>query len=199
MSVRDSTRSRSHKREKAAIMIRSIRLRRCRPLLVGLEERALLSLASAAQAVPAFAQMPSAPLRIVLVSDAVAQAQQIVASAMPGVIALTYDSQATDSAHLVDLLASVSQAHGGARIAQLGLVAHGSEGYVSVSSTDAWDMATLGRDASALEHLARSSRPGRPAGPLFLLRRRRRGRKSFRQRARRDDRGQRVRQRRRGR
>ena len=62
---------------------------------------------------------------------------------MPGVIALTYDSNTTDSAGLVDLLGSVSEEHGGGLIAQLGLVAHGSEGRVSIGAGDSWDMASL--------------------------------------------------------
>ena len=42
----------------------------------------------------------------------VLQSDQVIASAMPGVIAVRYESQLTDTAELVNLLGSISREHG---------------------------------------------------------------------------------------
>ncbi|QEH31554.1 Calx-beta domain protein [Aquisphaera giovannonii] len=129
-----------------------------------LEPRTLLSAARAVPAVVAATPSPtierSEPLRVVLISSAVAQAGQVAGAAGPGVIALTYDAATTSTAGLVGLLEGLSASHGGAPIAQLGIVAHGTEGRVSVGGGDAWDEAGLDRDAAALESLRGLLAPG---------------------------------------
>src|SRR4051794_25554140 len=73
-----------------------------------------------------------AALRVALVSDAVAQAGAVAAAARPGVIVQVYDAARTSTTGLVGLLGQISAAHGGERIDQLALVAHGAAGRVAV-------------------------------------------------------------------
>ena len=124
------------------------------PLPESLEGRLLLATALASRG------LEPAPLRVVLVSDAVEQAAEVVASASPDAIALTYDSRSTDSAGLVDLLGAVSEAHCGARITRLGLVAHGGEGRIDVGAGATWDLANIPAIATDLDRLRDLLAPG---------------------------------------
>ena len=67
-----------------------------------LEDRTLLSVAA------------PAPLNVALISDAVAQAQQVRDAAANGTIAIVYHSDTMTTMGLDNLLASVSAAHNGA-------------------------------------------------------------------------------------
>ncbi len=112
---------------------------RLRPEVSPLERRMLLSLGSEVSSTATGA----APLRVVLISDAVSQADPIAAAAQPGVIVSRYDG-ATGGVHaLVSQLAAISRANGGAPIGQLALVAHGGEGSVAVSDRERWTLDTL--------------------------------------------------------
>ncbi len=94
-----------------------------------------------------------APLNVALVSDAVAQAQEVRAAAAKGTIALVYPAASMTSTGLVDLLASVSLAHNGAPIGHLGFVAHGKSGEIDLGKYDDLSLATLPSQAAALERL----------------------------------------------
>src|SRR5882724_8893116 len=74
----------------------------------------------------AIERQTSPPLNVVLVSDAVAQADEVVSAATEGTIAVIYDSGTMTTSGLVDFLGSVSAAHNDARIGHLALVDHGS-------------------------------------------------------------------------
>ena len=73
-----------------------------------LEDRRLLSLA---------------PLNVALISDAVAQAEQIRFAAAKDTIAVIYHANDMTTAGMVDFLAAVSAAHNGALIGHLAIVA----------------------------------------------------------------------------
>lgn len=73
-----------------------------------------------------------AALNVVLVSDAVAQAQEIRRAAATGTIAIVYRAEIMTTTGWVDLIHSVSAAHNGAPIRQLGIVAHGGPGEVNL-------------------------------------------------------------------
>ena len=103
-----------------------------------LEDRCLLSVA---------------PLNVALISDAVAQAQQVRAAAANGTIAIVYHADTMTTSGLVNLLASVSAAHGGAPIGHLAIVAHGSPGEIDLGKADDLSLATLPSQAAALEQL----------------------------------------------
>lgn len=80
------------------------------------------------------------PLRVALISDAVAQAGQVEAAAAHGVLAITYDAAGASLDSLVGTLQGISTAHGGAPIGRLGLVAHGRPGTVDIGTADTLDM-----------------------------------------------------------
>jgi len=101
----------------------------------------------------ALAGYPTAPLKVALVSDAVAQAEQVRAAAAKDTIAIVYHSVSMTTAGLVDLLASISAAHGGTRIGHLGIVAHGGPGEVDLGKGEALSLATMPSQASALKGL----------------------------------------------
>ena len=109
-----------------------------RPGFETLEVRSLLSVA---------------PLNVALISDAVAQAQQVRAAAMPDTIAIVYRAENMTTFELVNLLDSVSAAHGGARIADLAIVAHGGPGEIDLGTVDDLSLPTLPGQAMALEEL----------------------------------------------
>jgi len=94
-----------------------------------------------------------APLSVALVSDAVAQAQQVCAAAAKDTIAIGYDADTMTTAGLVDLLASVSAAHNGALIEHLGIVAHGDAGRLYLGNSEELSLATLPSQATELEQL----------------------------------------------
>lgn len=79
------------------------------------------------------------PLRVALISDAVSQAAEIEAAVAKGVIAVDFNAATATLDGLVGQLQSVSVAHGGARIGQLGLVAHGSAGAITLGPLDTLD------------------------------------------------------------
>ncbi|MCX5676783.1 MAG: DUF4347 domain-containing protein [Planctomycetota bacterium] len=110
----------------------------CSPVFEPLEDRCLLSVA---------------PLNVVLVSDAVAQAQQVRAAAAKDTIAIVYHSDTMTTTGLVDLLASVSAAHNGAPIGHLAIVAHGGPGEVHLGNGDDLSLATLPGQVASLERL----------------------------------------------
>jgi len=85
---------------------------------------------------PAAAQ----PLRVALISDAVAQAAQIEASAAKGVVAVDFDAATATLDGLVDQLQSISAANGGAKIKDLGLVAHGGAGTITLGPLDSLNL-----------------------------------------------------------
>ncbi|MBU4399613.1 MAG: DUF4347 domain-containing protein, partial [Planctomycetes bacterium] len=103
-----------------------------------LEDRCLLSVA---------------PLSVALISDAVAEAQQVRAAAAMDTIAIVYNADTMTTTGLVDLLASVSAAHNGAPIGHLGIVTHGGSGELDLGKADDLSLATLPSQAAALERL----------------------------------------------
>src|SRR5262245_54755582 len=78
-------------------------------------------------------------LSLALISDAVAQADQVEAAAAKGVIAVEYDASTATLDGLVSQLEAISASHGGARINHLGLMAHGSSGAITVGPLDTLD------------------------------------------------------------
>ena len=94
-----------------------------------------------------------APLNIALVSDAVAQAQEVRAAAAKDTIAIVYQSDKMTTTGLVDLLASVSAAHNGLPIGNLAIVAHGNSGELDLGKADDLNLATLPGQTTALERL----------------------------------------------
>ena len=93
------------------------------------------------------------PLDVALISDSVAEAQQIQKAAAKDTIAIVYQAETMSTAGLVDLLASVSAAHGGAPIGHLGIVAHGGPGEIDLGSADHLSLATLPSKAAELQQL----------------------------------------------
>ncbi len=91
-------------------------------------------------------------LNVVLISDAVTQAQQIRAAAATDTIAIVYHAETMTTARMADLLASVSAAHSGDLIGHFGIVAHGGPGEIDLGSADDLSLATLPSQA-ALERL----------------------------------------------
>ena len=106
-----------------------------------LEDRSLLSVA------------PVLPLSIALISDAVVQAEQIQQAAAKDTIAIVYDADTMTTSGLVDLVKSVSAAHGGALIEHLGIVTHGGPGEIDIGSVDNLSLATLPSQAAELQQL----------------------------------------------
>src|SRR5262245_38036810 len=92
------------------------------------------------------ARLTPATLRVALVSDAVAQADAVAATAGSGAIVRVYDADRTDTAGLVGLLDEISASHGGAHIGQLALVAHGSAGRIEIGGGDVWGAAGWNAD-----------------------------------------------------
>jgi surface antigen len=92
-------------------------------------------------------------LNVVLVSDAVAQAEQIQRAATKDTIAIIYHADTMTATGLVNLLASVSAAHDGARIGHLGIVTHGGPGEIDVGNGNNLNLATLPNQSPALEQL----------------------------------------------
>ncbi|MBN1510139.1 MAG: DUF4347 domain-containing protein [Sedimentisphaerales bacterium] len=95
----------------------------------------------------------AAPLNVVLVSDAVVQAEQIQRAAASDTIAIIYHADTMTVTGLVDLLASVSAAHNGARIGHLGIVAHGGPGEIELGTGENLTLATLPSQAPELGQL----------------------------------------------
>lgn len=126
-------RTAKQRRESSARNVHHRRLL-CEPL----EDRRLLSVA---------------PLKVMLISDSIAQAQQISAAATNDTIAVVYHADGMTTAGLANLLASVSNAHDGAAIEHLGIVAHGSEGAIELGSTETLCMATLPSETATLKRL----------------------------------------------
>ena len=75
-----------------------------------------------------------APLNVALISDAVAQAEEIQRAATKDTIAIIYHADTMTTAGMVDLVKSLSAAHDGALIQHLGIVAHGGPGEINVDS-----------------------------------------------------------------
>ena len=90
-------------------------------------------------------------VNVVLISDAVAQAQQIRAAAAPDTIAIVYDADTVSTTGLINLLTSVSATHNGALIGNLGIVAHGGPGEIDLGKGEDLNLATLRSQAAALE------------------------------------------------
>jgi hypothetical protein len=90
-----------------------------------------------------------AGLRVALISDAVAQAEQVAAAAASGVVTVPFDATTADWAGLVGALEQVSVAHDGAQIRQLGLVAHGRAGAVVLGPSDTLNLRDVSRDSDA--------------------------------------------------
>ncbi len=82
-------------------------------------------------------------LNVALISDAVAQAEQVQAAAAKGVVAVTYDARSATLESLAGILQGISAEHGGARISHLGLVAHGSPGSIHLGSLDTLNAADV--------------------------------------------------------
>ena len=133
---------------------------RCEPL----EDRALLSV----DPWPAFAGLEQgdatvspidegpiheASLNVAVISDAVAQAEQIRQAAAPDTIAIVYDADTMTTAGLVELLRSVSAAHDGALIAHLGIVAHGAPGEIELGPAAKLNTSTLSSEALQCAHV----------------------------------------------
>ena len=93
------------------------------------------------------------PLDVALVSDAVVQAQQIRAAAAKDTIVVVYHSDTMTTTGLVNLVKSVSAAHDGALIANLGIVAHGGPGEIDLGKGDVLSLATLPGQTAELEQL----------------------------------------------
>lgn len=93
------------------------------------------------------------PLNVALISDAVTQAQQVRAAAASGTIAIVYHADTMTANGLVDLLASVSEAHSNVPIGNLAIVAHGSSGEIDLSKADDLSLATLPGQVAAVERL----------------------------------------------
>ena len=79
------------------------------------------------------------PIRVALISDHLSQAAQIQAAANPGVLAVVYNSSTATLDSLVGRLEQISTSHGGAKIAQLGLVAPGQPGAITIGPLDTLD------------------------------------------------------------
>jgi len=94
-----------------------------------------------------------APLNVVLVSDSVAQAEQIRRAAAGDTIAIVYHSESMTTAGLISLLGSVSVANNGAHIGHLGIVAHGCPGTIHLGSGNDLSLTTLPSQAAALGRL----------------------------------------------
>ncbi len=93
------------------------------------------------------------PLNVALISDAVAQAEQIQRAAAPGTIAIIYQSDTMTAMGLVNLLTFVSAAHNAAQIGHLGIVAHGRPGEVDLGERGDLNLATLRSQATTFERL----------------------------------------------
>ncbi|MBI3824141.1 MAG: DUF4347 domain-containing protein, partial [Planctomycetes bacterium] len=91
-------------------------------------------------------------LQVVLISDAVAQAQQVRLAAVPEAIAVVYPHESMTVRGAVELLESLSAAQGGARIGHLAVVAHGGSGQVAIGA-NALSLDTLAADGPALDRL----------------------------------------------
>ncbi len=94
-----------------------------------------------------------APLSVAVISDGVAQAQEVCAAAATGTIAIVYHANTMTTTGLVDLVASVSAAHGGDPIAHLAIVTHGGPGEVDLGKGDDLSLATMPSQAAALGRL----------------------------------------------
>jgi hypothetical protein len=92
-------------------------------------------------------------INVVLISDAVAQAQQVRDAAAKDTIAIVYHNDTMTTTGLADLLASVSAAHNGTPIGHLGIVAHGGPGEVDLGKGDDLSLATMPTQAPTLERL----------------------------------------------
>lgn len=111
-----------------------------------------LTTASAQQ--PEYRYLPSvSPLNVALVSDAVAQAEQIRRAAAEDTIAIVYPSDSMTTTGFVDLLATVAAAHNAARIGHLGIVAHGCPGGHDLGKGEDLSLATMPSQAAAMERL----------------------------------------------
>jgi len=95
----------------------------------------------------------AAPLNVVLIGDAIVQAEQIRRAASPGTIAIVYQSDSMTVAGLTDLLGSVSAAHNGALIEHLGIVAHGRPGAIDIGKHERLTLTTMPPQAGALQRL----------------------------------------------
>jgi hypothetical protein len=93
------------------------------------------------------------PLKVALVSDAIAQAEQVRNAAAEDTIAIVYQSDKMTLTGLVDLLASVSAAHDGAPIGHLGIAAHGSPGRVDLGTGNDLSLSTLPSELATFERL----------------------------------------------
>ena len=93
------------------------------------------------------------PLNIALISDAVAQAEQIQQAATEDTIAIIYDADTMTTSGLVDLVESVSAAHNGALIGHLGIVTHGASGEISLGTAEVLNLDTMQSHTADLEQL----------------------------------------------
>ncbi|MCY2987580.1 MAG: Ig-like domain-containing protein, partial [Planctomycetota bacterium] len=92
-------------------------------------------------------------MNVVLVSDAIAQAEQVRMAAAGDSIAIVYQSNNMTVMGLVDLLVSESAAHDSAPIEHVGIVAHGGPGKIDLGKDDKLSSATIPSQAAAFERL----------------------------------------------
>lgn len=93
------------------------------------------------------------PIRVALISDQLPQAAQIQAAANPGVLAVTYNASTATLDNLVARLGQISASHGGAKISQLGLVAKGQPGAVTLGPLDTLDRRDIAGHGATWEQL----------------------------------------------
>ncbi|HYV35072.1 MAG TPA: glycoside hydrolase domain-containing protein [Gemmataceae bacterium] len=94
-----------------------------------------------------------APIGLILVSDAVTQAEQVCAAASPGTIVVLYDSQTMTTSKLGEVVLSIAAANGGSPLSRLAIVTHGAPGQLDIGAHDSLNSATLTRDLPDLQRL----------------------------------------------
>lgn len=92
-------------------------------------------------------------LKVVLVSDAVAQAAQIRKAANRDTIAIVYPFDNMNSSGLVGLIASMSNEYMGAKIGHIGIVAHGRPGEIEIGKGSTLNLASLRSERLQWEQL----------------------------------------------
>ncbi|MDB5386553.1 MAG: hypothetical protein JWM11_2199, partial [Planctomycetaceae bacterium] len=93
------------------------------------------------------------PLNVILISNAVQQANQVAVAAASGTIVITYDSRITDTIGLISILDSVVAQHGNQQIGHLAIVTHGAAGIVEIGAGEVWDTSDLASSAPEFSHL----------------------------------------------
>ncbi|MEE2686037.1 MAG: Ig-like domain-containing protein [Planctomycetota bacterium] len=114
--------------------------------------------------------MPAAPLspaiELLLVNDQLPEADAIVRSAAPDVVARRYDGRQTDTADLVELVTEILAQEQAMRIDSLGLVTHGDAGTIHLSESENWSSQSLVQHDRSLASLGDLFSPG--ASVLFF-------------------------------